>query len=76
MFKIWQTESIEWNEQHGLNFSHPLFILLTKCGKTLILFPRNVPPARIISLFLLIVIKPYENKTKKKHVFFSDFLPL
>lgn len=68
MFKIWQTECIKWNKTHGLNSSHPLFILLTKCGKTLILFPRNVPPTRIISLFLLIVIKSYESK--KTYIFF------
>lgn len=66
MFKIWQTECIRWNETQGRNFSHSLFILLTRCGKTLILFPWNVPPTRTISLFLLIVIKSYESKKQKK----------
>lgn len=76
MFKIWQTECIRWNETQGRNFSHSLFILLTRCGKTLILFPWNFPPTRTISLFLLIVIKSYESeKQKKKKNFFFWFSP-
>lgn len=73
MFKIWQTECIKRNETHGLNLSHSLFILLTKCGKTLILFPRKVPPTRIILLLLLIVIKSYESKNLIFFLIFSCF---
>lgn len=74
MFKIWQTQCIKWNETQGLNFSHSLFILLTKCGKTLLLFPRTVAPSQIISLFSLTLINSKKKTNKHIFVWFSPAL--
>lgn len=64
MFKIWQTKCIKWNKTDQLNFSHSMFIPLTKRGKTLFLIPWNVPPTQIISPFYSWCLNSFKKKTR------------